>query len=494
MYTPSLEEFRKKARDGNLIPVYRDVVADMETPVSAFMKIDDGAYSFLLESVEGGERVARYTFLGSSPSLIVASKGNEVSYTYPASGRTETRRVKDPFGELEALMSRYRPVAVEGLPRFHGGVVGYLAYDMVRFFECLPDTTRDDANLPDSVFLLTDTILVFDRVGHRIKIVSNAHITDGDVDAAYDKAVAQIEALVERLNRQVPPRGDTTGAILPEPVGNMTQEAYESSVLAAKEYIQSGDIIQAVISQRFSFPLAVDPFTVYRALRAVNPSPYMYFLRLGDIQVAGASPEMLVRVEDGVVQTRPIAGTRPRGKSEVEDAALAAELLADPKERAEHVMLVDLGRNDLGRVSVYGTVRVDDFMAIERYSHVMHLVSYVSGRLRPDRTAFDVVRAAFPAGTLSGAPKIRAMEIIDELEPTRRALYGGAVGYFSFSGNADTAITIRTLVVRNGLATLQVGAGIVADSVPAIEHQECRNKAAAVFRALELAYRGLEVR
>jgi len=494
MYTPSLEEFRAKARQGNLIPVYREIIADMETPVSAFMKIDDGNYSFLLESVEGGERVARYTFLGSSPSLIVASKGNEVTYTYPLSGRKETRTVKDPFGELEALLSRYRPVAVEGLPRFHGGMVGYLAYDMVRFFERLPDQTHDDGNLPDSFFLLTDTILVFDRVGHRIKVVSNAHIVDGDADAAYARAVEQIEALIERLSRPVPSPFPARDAALPEPVSNVTREEFESSVRAAKEYVQAGDIIQVVLSQRFSFPLAVEPFTVYRALRVVNPSPYMYFLRLGDIQVAGASPEMLVRVEEGRVQTRPIAGTRPRGKTEAEDIALAHELLSDPKERAEHVMLVDLGRNDLGRVCEYGTVCVDDFMVIERYSHVMHLVSYVSGRLRRDRTAFDVIRAAFPAGTLSGAPKVRAMEIIDELEPTRRALYGGAVGYFSFSGNADTAITIRTLVVQNGHATLQVGAGIVADSIPAREYQECQNKAAAVFRALELAYRGLETR
>lgn len=492
MYTPSLEEFRKKARYGNLIPVYRELIADLETPVSAFMKIDDGAYSFLLESVEGGERVARYTFLGSSPSLIISTKGHEVSYTHTASGRKETRTVKDPFAELEALMSSYRPVAVEGLPRFHGGMVGYLAYDMVRFFERLPDTTRDDANLPDAFFLLTDTILVFDRVRHRIQVVSNAHIADGDVDAAYGRAIAQIETLVERLHRPISRRPVETDLPLPEIVANMTPEEYQAAVRAAKEYIRAGDVIQVVLSQRFSFPLEVEPFGIYRALRVVNPSPYMYFLRLGGIQVAGASPEMLVRVEDGVVQTRPIAGTRPRGKTEAEDLALAEELLADPKERAEHVMLVDLGRNDLGRVCQFGTVRVDEFMAVERYSHVMHLVSYVSGRLRPDKSAFDVIRSAFPAGTLSGAPKIRAMEIIDELEPTRRALYGGAVGYFSFSGNADTAITIRTLVVHNGWATLQVGAGIVADSVPEREDQECRNKAAAVLRALELAHRGLE--
>ncbi|MBM3216524.1 anthranilate synthase component I [Candidatus Poribacteria bacterium] len=495
MYTPTLDEFRRKASEGTLIPVFREVIADLETPVSAFLKIDDGSHAFLLESVEGGEHLARYSFLGTRPSLIFSSRGNEVRLSHPATGKQTAKVVADPFAELEAIMSRYRPVPVEGLPRFHGGMVGYLSYDMVRFFERLPDTTDDDAHLPDAVFLLTDTILVFDHVRHRIQIVSNAHLDeDADVDAAYAEAVARIDDIADRLRKPlaVEPCGVASGELAPE--ANMPREQYEDSVRRAKEYIHDGDIIQAVLSQRYTVRMATDPFTFYRALRVVNPSPYMYFLNLGDLQIAGASPEMLVRVEDGVVETRPIAGTRRRGASSQEDDELAAELLADPKERAEHVMLVDLGRNDLGRVCEAGSVHVPAFMTIEKYSHVMHIVSYVVGRLSQGKTSFDVIRSAFPAGTLSGAPKIRAMEIIDELEPTRRGPYGGAVGYFSFGGNADTAITIRTLVVHGGCASVQVGAGIVADSVPELEHTECRNKAGAVMRALELAYAGLEAR
>jgi anthranilate synthase component 1 len=493
MYVPSLADFRHKARQGNLVPVYREILADMETPVSAFLKIAEGDYGFLLESVEGGARVARYSFLGGLPARVLMCTGGSVTHLRPDSGTQQVAGVEDPFAELERLLSVYSPVAVEGLPRFHGGIVGYLAYDIVRHFERLPNAARDDAGLPDYVFLLTDTVLVFDHVRHRILVVSNAHVpSPADADAAYADATTRIESVIARLRQPLVAKTIGGRAELQEPMANMGREAYEGAVRRAKEYIAAGDAIQVVVSQRFTAPLAVDPFEFYRALRTVNPSPYMYFLRLGDIHIAGASPEMMVRVEDGIAETRPIAGTRPRGATAEEDTALAAELLADPKERAEHVMLVDLGRNDLGRVCEPGTVRVEEFMAVERYSHVMHLVSNVTGRLRKGMTAFDVVRAAFPAGTLSGAPKIRAMEIIDELEPTRRGPYGGAVGYFSFSGNADTAITIRTLVMHDGIASIQVGAGIVADSVPENEFQECRNKASAILRALEMAHRGLE--
>lgn len=492
MYYPPLDEFRKKARHGNLIPVYKEILADMETPVSAFYKINNGAYAFLLESVEGGEKIAQYSFLGSNPSLIFRSKNNTVHIHNLETNQIDEIKTDAPLRELEKLMAAYKPVMVSGLPRFHGGVVGYLSYDMVRFFEELPDETEDDLNLPDCFFVLTDTILVFDHVNHKIKVVSNAHVTDG-VDAAYHEATEKIDNLIETLKKPLfiyPRHKQIRGPIAIR--SNSSPEKYQENVRHAKEYIQAGDIIQAVLSQRFSVPMSADSFEFYRALRTVNPSPYMYYLKFGHIHIAGSSPEVMVRVEDRRVEMRPIAGTRPRGDTEAEDLALADELLADPKERAEHVMLVDLGRNDLGRVCEYGSVTVDEMMVIERYSHVMHIVSNVVGKLLSDKNAFDVIEACFPAGTLSGAPKIRAMEIIDELEPTRRGPYGGAVGYFSFSGNADTAITIRTLVVKDGVGYIQAGAGIVADSVPERENQECLNKAKALLKAIELAENGLE--
>ena len=494
MYYPTFEDFREKAKHGNLIPVYKSILADMETAVSAFYKIDNGEYGFLLESVEGGEHLGRYSFLGSEPSILFQSKDNHVRIEDLGTGQTTELESSYPLGELENLMSRYQPVAVEGLPRFHGGAVGYLSYDAVRFFEELPDSTEDDRQLPDCFFMITDTLLVFDRVNHQITVVANAHI-DGDVEDAYQQAIDRIDALIAKLKRPLlmPPskkHAATTNDVKPE--SNFTQAEYEGVVLRAKEYIAAGDIIQVVPSQRLSVPLSVDAFDVYRALRTVNPSPYMYYLKLGNIQIAGTSPEMMVRVEDEIAETRPIAGTRPRGETPAEDVALAEELIADEKERAEHLMLVDLGRNDLGRVCKYHTVRVSEMMEIERYSHVMHIVSHVVGELRDGMTAFDVIRACLPAGTLSGAPKIRAMEIIDELEPTRRGPYGGAAGYFSFSGNADTAITIRTLVVKDGIAYVQAGGGVVADSVPEAEYQETLNKAQAVIKAIGIAEMGLE--
>ena len=494
MYYPSLEDFRKKAQHGNLIPVYKSILADMETPVSTFNKIDAGEYSFLLESVEGGEHVGRYSFLGSEPSILFHSKENQVRIQDLEAGTTTEFESSYPLGELEKLMKRYQPVEVEGLPRFHGGAVGYLSYDAVRFFEELPDNTEDDRHLPDCFFMVTDTLLIFDRVSHRITVVANAHVDD-DVEGAYQRAIRRIDTLIAKLKNPLlmpPSKVQRADIAEVEPESNFTQAEYKSIVLRAKEYIAAGDIIQVVPSQRLCMPLSVDTFDVYRALRTVNPSPYMYYLKLGDIQIAGTSPEMMVRVEDGMAETRPIAGTRPRGDTPAEDVALAEELIADEKERAEHVMLVDLGRNDLGRVCKFHTVRVTEMMSIERYSHVMHIVSHVVGELCENVTAFDVIRACLPAGTLSGAPKIRAMEIIDELEPTRRGPYGGAAGYFSFSGNADTAIIIRTLIVKDGIAYVQAGGGVVADSVPQTEYEETLNKAQAVLRAIKLAEAGLE--
>ena len=498
MYYPTLEEFQEKAKSGNTIPVYRSILADMETPVSAFYKLMPDNYAFLLESVEGGENVARYSFLGSQPSMLFYSKGHQVTIEDMAKGEKVSQEYEDPLAALEEVLQNYQPVDTEGLPQFHGGAVGYMTYDMVRFVEELPDANADEMQLPDCFFMIAETILIFDHVNHQIKVVANAHI-DGDVDVAYTDAVAKIEALVEKLTAVSEARPVSNRSDQPEPrdnddavpQSNFTKTAYEDAVLRAKQYIAAGDIIQVVPSQRFSRPVSVDPFDVYRALRMVNPSPYMYYLKFDSFDIVGASPEMMVRVEDGIVQTVPIAGTRPRGETPAEDKALAQQLISDPKERAEHVMLVDLGRNDLGRVCEYHTVEVTELMIVERFSHVMHIVSHVVGRLRQDMTAFDVLRSCLPAGTLSGAPKIRAMEIIDELESTRRATYGGAVGYFSFSGSADTAITIRTAVIKDGTAYVQAGGGIVADSVPENEYYETVNKARAMFRAIEFAEQGL---
>ena len=498
MYYPTLEEFKEKAKIGNTVPVYRPILADMETPVSAFYKLMPDNYAFLLESVEGGEKVARYSFLGSQPSILFQSKGHQVTIENLTKGEKVSQEYEDPLKALEEVMQNYRPVSVEGLPEFHGGAVGYMSYDMVRFVEELPDDNEDELQLPDCLFMITETILIFDHVNHQIKVVANAHI-DGDVDAAYADAVGKIDALVDRLispsevhlGNKTDERSGNQPETVPDPPSNLTKSAYEDAVRRAKEYIAAGDIIQAVLSQRFSRPVSVDSFDIYRALRVVNPSPYMYYLKCGGFEIVGASPEMMVRVEDSIVQTVPIAGTRPRGKTPEEDFELEQELLTDPKERAEHVMLVDLGRNDLGRVCEYRTVEVTDLMIVEKFSHVMHIVSHVVGKLRDNFSAFDVMRACLPAGTLSGAPKIRAMEIIDELETTRRGTYGGTVGYFSFSGSADTAITIRTAVIKDGTAYVQAGGGIVADSIPENEYYETVSKAWALLTAIEMAQQGL---
>jgi anthranilate synthase component 1 len=478
-----------------MVSVYREILADMETPVSAFKKIDDGGCSFLLESVEGGERVARFSFLGSNPKSIMRSKDGVVEIERSGSEVEIIELVdgQDPLHVLKQEMKRCEWVADPDLPRFCGGAVGFMGYDIVRYFEDIPNTTDDDLGLPDCIFAFSDTLLIFDHVRNKIRVLANAVIED-DPDAAYDKATAKIDVLVERLKAPRPPQTDThTPDDSRKVTSNFdTQEDFEQAVSRCKEFIAAGDVIQVVISQRLSTPITAEPFDVYRALRSVNPSPYMYYLSYGDIKLIGSSPEVLVTEERGRATTRPIAGTRSRGGTDEEDKRLEAELLADEKECAEHIMLVDLGRNDLGRVCQYGSVSVDELMIIERYSHVMHIVSNVQGRLLPDMDQFDLLRAAFPAGTVSGAPKIRAMEIIDELEPTRRGTYAGAIGYFSYSGDMDTCITIRTILIKDNTAYIQAGAGIVADSVPASEYQESINKATAMLRAIDMAEAGLQ--
>ncbi|MCM2357168.1 MAG: anthranilate synthase component I [Geobacteraceae bacterium] len=492
MHYPDFATFASLAAQGNLIPVCREIMADMDTPVSAFRKIDDGRYSFLLESIEGGEKWARYTFLGSSPSVVIRSRGNTVE-VLEAGKEIRRQEVPDPLAFLKDYLQRFTPVEIEGIPRFFGGAVGYLGYDMVRHFEHLPTEKPAVIGAYDSYFLITDTLVIFDNVRQKIKVVSNAHLEEGvSPETAYAEAVAKIEAIIGKLKSSLPPSEAAPRDEKVCFVSNVSRVAFEESVVKAKEYVKAGDVIQVVLSQRFSGELTVEPLDIYRMLRTLNPSPYMFFLRLDDTLVVGASPEVMVRREGERAELRPIAGTRPRGASPEEDERLAQELLADPKERAEHVMLVDLGRNDLGRVCKTGSVKVSELMVVERYSHVMHIVSNVQGKLEAGKDAFDVVRATFPAGTLSGAPKVRAMEIIDELEPVRREIYGGAVGYFSFSGNMDLAIAIRTLVIKDGKVHLQAGAGIVADSDPAAEYQETVNKAMAVVKAIEAVERGLD--
>ncbi len=495
MYHPSYEVFKEKAKEGNLIPVYREILADLETPVSAFLKIDEGEYSYLLESVEGGEKWARYCFLGSKPSVVFKSKGDKIYVT--RNGVVKEEKVDgNPLNSIKKLMSEYKPVKVEGLPRFFGGAVGYIGYDMVRFFESLPHEAVDDLNIPDSVFVITDTILIFDNIGQKIKVVSNAHINNGDTEGAYREAVGRIDSIINKLRTQRTEdrkqKTENPKFKIQNSKSNVSKEVFKESVQKCKKYIKEGDIFQVVLSQRLETDFQSDPFDIYRALRTINPSPYMYFFKLGDIKIVGSSPEVLVRVEDEMVELRPIAGTRPRGATEEEDKRLARELLSDEKERAEHIMLIDLGRNDIGRVSKKGSVEVNELMVIEKYSHVMHIVSNVKGRLENGIDCYDVLKATFPAGTVSGAPKIRAMEIIEELEPTRRGIYAGSVGYFSFSGNMDMAITIRTLLIKGNTAYLGIGAGIVADSEPEREFEETMNKGKALIKAIELAERGLE--
>jgi anthranilate synthase component 1 len=495
MHYPDFKQFKRLAQGGNLIPLYREILADTETPVSALIKLRAKSHLFLLESVEGGEKWGRYTFLGSDPHVIFTVRGKEILIQK----RGETRSHKhggDPLGFLKNQLYSYHPVPVEGLPRFYGGAVGFLGYDMVRYIEKLPDQTLKDLDTDDAMFLITDTLMIFDNVRHTIKVVACA-LTEGrdDLRAVYDEAIAKIETMIETIMAPAETwtmpqdtRDDTP------PQSNMKPDAFKAMVKRAKDYIIAGDVIQVVLSQRFQREHRADPINLYRALRYINPSPYLFFLKLEDLILIGSSPEVTVRLEDGLAELRPIAGTRRRGKNEQEDRHLSDELLQDPKERAEHVMLVDLGRNDLGRIARIGSVQVNQYMVVERYSHVMHLVSHVQAQLLSGKDAFDVLKATFPAGTLTGAPKIRAMEIIDELEPSRRGPYGGAVGYFSYTGNMDFCITIRTMVILDGKIYIQAGAGIVADSNPEAEYQETVNKAMGMMQAIDMVVSGLEIR
>ena len=476
MYRPTLEQVEKMADRGNLVPIYREINADLETPVSAYLKVARPPYSFLLESVEGGEHLARYSFLGTEPLKVIRT------------GPGQEHGAVDPLKPIEREMSRFRVVPIPELPRFSGGVVGYLSYEAVNYFERLPSPEADSLMLPESVSMLTTTFLIFDHVRHKIRVVSHAHL-DGDVEGAYGEAVGRIDELVRRLETplRLPAHESAAEGRTDRVTSNMTQEQYMGMVERVRRYIVDGDVIQVVPSQRLARPTAAHPFQIYRSLRAINPSPYMYYLDLDGFYLVGASPEMLVQVIGREVTTHPIAGTRPRGATPEEDLALEQELRTDEKERAEHIMLVDLGRNDIGRVSEPGTVRVTSLMEVQRYSHVMHLVSHVTGTLREDCTNLDALRACFPVGTLSGAPKIRAMEIIAELEPEKRGPYSGAVGYFDFSGNLDTATTIRTLVIKDGVAYAQAGGGIVYDSRPEAEYEETIHKASALLRAIDQA-------
>jgi anthranilate synthase component 1 len=480
MYYPSLEEVKKLKRDGNLVPVYREIVADLETPVSAFMKINRGGYSFLLESVEGGERLARYSFIGTEPYRTLTVRGEENI---------------DPLPLIEKEMEKFKILPVEELPKFCGGAVGYLGYEAVTRFEELPSPESDPLDLPEALFMFVDTLLIYDHVTHKIKVLSHAHL-NGDIEKAYKEAVVRIDNMVDRLNQPLQVSRQINGEPAPSgksrPSSNFTKEEYMTAVEKIKQYITAGECIQVVPSQRLSQATKAPPFEIYRALRTINPSPYMFYFDFTDFQIIGASPEILVRVENGTVTTRPLAGTRPRGETPAEDLALEEELRNDEKEKAEHIMLVDLGRNDIGRVSEPGTVVVSELMEVERYSHVMHLVTNVEGKLKSDMSSFDALRACFPAGTVSGAPKIRAMEIIAEFEPEKRGPYAGAAGYFSFTGNMDMAISIRTMVVKDGVAYTQSGGGVVYDSVPEREYEETLNKARAALNAVSQAAETME--
>ncbi|HRI44439.1 MAG TPA: anthranilate synthase component I [Fimbriimonadaceae bacterium] len=487
MLVPSREEFLKAAA-GSRMPVYRDVLADMETPLGAYWRLaHDETYSFILESVTGGEQLARYSILGVRPHAVLRSRGRNLR-RITKDGTTESKidEGQDPLHALKAALDR-ETVPVEGLPKFVGGAVGMLGYDLVRYFERLPEVATDDLGVDEMAMMLCDSVVVFDHAKNVIRVVVLAEGTP----EGYDKATVEIERVLQRLRGPLPALPSVQGT--PQPVeSNTTRRAYEDGVERIRQYIAAGDGIQMVLSQRFSTSCQADPLSVYRALRSLNPSPYMYMFRFGDCDIIGASPELLVSLQGRTARVRPIAGTRKRGTSEEGDRQLEAELLADEKERAEHIMLVDLGRNDLGRVCEYGSVNVDELMTVERYSHVMHIVSDVTGTLRPDLDGFDLMRATFPAGTVSGAPKVRAMEIIEELEPTRRGCYAGAVGYVSAYGDLDLAITIRTIFLRDGVAYVQAGAGIVYDSIPAKEFEECMNKAQAALKAIEIAQLGLD--
>jgi anthranilate synthase component 1 len=492
---PSQEVFEDLARRGNLVPVIREIMADHDTPLSLFRRIDDGRTSFLFESVEGGEKWARYSFLGTGARAIFRARGADVEWSCGG----ETVRVRAPGDPLEILRERLamvREAVPEGvdLPRFLGGAVGMIAYDWVRFVEKLPDANPDEIGMPELWFALPETVVVFDNVRHSALVVRHVEVGEGDdLAALYRRAVAELDRVVRQLREPLPADPDRPPVRSPMDVRrSMSREEFHGIVKRAKDLIDAGDIFQVVLSLQFRIPLQVDPFTIYRHLRRINPSPYLFFMRCEGPVLIGSSPEIHVRLEDGRIDLRPIAGTRPRGRTPQEDAALEREMVADPKERAEHLMLVDLGRNDVGRVAETGSVEVTEYAGVERYSHVMHLVSNVQGRLRPELDWLDLLRATFPAGTLSGAPKVRAMEIIDELENLRRGFYGGCVGYVDYNGNMDTAIAIRTMLAKDGEIFLRTGAGIVADSDPEFEFQECLGKARALVEAIDYAREGVD--
>jgi anthranilate synthase component 1 len=492
MIQPTLSELKDLAGKGSVIPVCKDILGDLLTPAAAFLRVAHGRRRvFLLESVEGGERLARYSFIGWDPFIVLRGKGNSVSIEHQGEiVREETRGLE----KLREMARHFKPVPVPDLPPFLGGGVGYFAYDLIRQFERLPDLAPDDLELDDYQVMYFSTILAFDHLRHRIHIITNILNDRGEenLEGKYRDALLRIEQIEKRLIVPISIPSPSAHTSIPEPVSNVDESTYYANVNTAKTHIQAGDIFQVVLSQRYAMEVHCDPFDIYRALRFINPSPYMFFLRMDNLHLVGASPEMLVKVMEGHVEYGPIAGTRPRGKTPAEDARLSRELLDDEKERAEHIMLVDLGRNDLGRVCNFGTVRVTDLMRIERYSHVMHLVSSVEGELRKDLDCFHALEACLPAGTVSGAPKVRAMEIIEALEPRRRGVYGGAVGYVDFSGNLDTCIALRTLVIKDGIAYIQAGGGIVADSQPRREREESINKASALIRAVRFAHEGMK--
>ncbi|MCD6406139.1 MAG: anthranilate synthase component I [Planctomycetes bacterium] len=487
-YYPEMPRFEKLAAGGARVPVYRQLLADTITPVAAFRKVEDPDYAFLLESVVGGERIAQYSFVGSRPFAVFIARRNEVEII--EDGRSRSFTAENPFESLQEFVSSVKFVHPGDLPRFCSGAVGYAAYDAVRYVENLPDAPPDNLNTPDMYFAFYDSMLIFDHINNTVKVLACADTSRYPAKDAYRLACERVDEMVEALRTPTIALSDdisSAGEVSLEYTSNFTMDEYCRAVERAKEYIFAGDVFQVVLSQRLTAETPADPFHIYRILRMVNPSPYMFYLKMKDLKLIGSSPEVMVRVEGDRITLRPIAGTRPRGKTPEEDGALAIELLADEKERAEHVMLVDLGRNDVGRTARYGTVAVDECMVIERFSHVMHITSNITGRLKPGSTALETLQSCLPAGTVSGAPKIRAMQIIDEFEPTRRGPYAGAVGYIDFAGNMDTCIALRTVIFVDGKAIVQAGGGIVADSIPENEYQECLNKAKALLKALEIA-------
>ena len=489
MIQPSFKEFTRHAKQGNLIPIYQELLMDLETPLSFFKRLDRGRHSFLLESIEGSERWARYSFLGTHPYLVFKSRGKRMEII--EEGKKKGFASESPLQVLQGLLKEYHPVTVEGIPPFFGGALGYVAYDAVEQFHDIANSKRDPVGMPEIFFIFVQTLVAFDNLKHTIKVIDNVRL-DGKTDLrkAYDKATARIRNVISSLGkkpRRIEARNLSEAGRKSNIRSNLTREAFQAAVRKAKDYIEAGDIIQVVLCQRLETQTQADPFEIYRALRFINPSPYMYYLELEGLKVIGSSPETMVRLSGDTIELRPIAGTRRRGSTAAEEAELEADLLSDPKEKAEHIMLVDLGRNDVGRAASVGSVEVNELMAIEKYSHVIHLVSNIRGKLAPGKSPFDLFVSSFPAGTVSGAPKIRAMQIISELEPEKRGLYAGAIGYFSFNGNLDTCIVIRTILMQGKKAFIHAGAGIVADSDPEKEYQETLNKARAMLKAIELA-------